>query len=69
MPINNNPFEPWNGFHKDNPFAAHNGFDKDNPFKPWNNPFGNSNQLTDDERRSYGLPPVKNRRTYGEDDQ
>lgn len=41
MPKNNDPFKPWNGFHKDDPFAPWNGWNKDNPFACWNNPFGN----------------------------
>lgn len=63
-PINENPFEPWNGFDRDNPFAAHNGFDKDNPFKPWNDPFGTANDLTDNERKTYGL---KSKQRYEEE--
>jgi hypothetical protein len=56
MPKNNDPFRVWNDpSYSDDPFAAHNGFDSDNPFKPWNNPFGKEEDLTDDERRSYGL--------------
>lgn len=56
-PENDNPFEVWNGIDRDNPFAAHNGFDHDNPFKPWNDPFGSSDDLTDTERKTYGLKP------------
>lgn len=66
MALNDDPFQPWNGFDKDNPFAAHNGFDSGNPFKPWNSPFGTSGDLTTEERRSYGLPDKRNR--YEEDE-
>lgn len=52
---NDDPSQPWNDYHKDDPFAAHNGFDKDNPFKPWNNPFGKSEDLTDSEAETYGI--------------
>lgn len=55
-PLNDDPFQPWNGFDRDDPFAAHNGFDADNPFKLWNSPFGKAEDLNDEERRSYNLP-------------
>lgn len=60
-PKNNDPFQVWNGFDRDNPFAAHNGFDRDDPFKPWNDTFGRDDQLNNEERRSYGLPPKRSR--------
>ena len=42
MPINDDPFAPWNNpMYQDDPFAAHNNpMESDNPFKPWNEPFG-----------------------------
>jgi hypothetical protein len=56
MPKNNDPMQPWNNpMEKDNPFAPHNGYDKDNPFKPWNNPFGSKRDLTEEEKRKYGI--------------
>ena len=59
-PLNDDPFQPQNDpIHKDNPFAPHNGFDSDNHFKPWNDPFGDKNGLTDRERSDYGLPKKK----------
>jgi len=61
---NDDPFQPWNGFDKDNPFAAHNGIDADDPFKPWNSPFGKSEDLTDREAESYGI----RRKRYNEED-
>lgn len=65
MPINDNPFAPWNSpMEKDNPFAPHNGFDSDNPFKPWNSPFGREEDLNDKERRDYG---IRDRRNYEEE--
>ncbi len=64
-PLNDDPFQPWNGIERDNPFAPHNGPDADNPFKPWNSPFGNSDQLNDRERRDYHMPE---RRRRDEDD-
>jgi len=54
---NDDPFRVWNGIRKDDPFAPHNGVDADNPFKPWNDPFGKEDDLTDSERRAYGLKP------------
>ncbi len=59
-PLNDDPFQPWNSFERDNPFAPHNGIDSDNPFKPWNQPFGNSDQLSDEERRKYKLRDRRN---------
>ncbi len=62
MPINDDPFQPWNNpMERDNPFAPHNSYEKDNPFKPWNTPLGRSSDLTDDERRAYGLPSDRSR--------
>ena len=61
-PLNDDPFQPWNNpMHQDNPFAPHNGFDADNPFKPWNSPFGKEKDLSDKERRGYGLPDKRDR--------
>jgi len=56
---NTDPFAPWNNpMHKHDPFAPHNNpMDRDNPFKPWNNPMGSDKDLTDDERKAYGLRP------------
>jgi hypothetical protein len=65
---NNDPFAPWNNpMYEDSPFAPHNNpMYKDDPFKPWNEPFGNENDLTDQERRAYGLRPKKNSSGYDE---
>jgi hypothetical protein len=58
-PKNTDPFQPWNDpMHSDNPFAAHNGVDSDDPSKPWNEEFGDAEDLDDDERASYGLSPA-----------
>lgn len=65
-PKNNDPFAPWNGYQKDDPFAPHNGFRKDDPFAPWNDPFGTEDDLSNDERRDYNLPP-KRRNDYYEE--
>lgn len=64
-PRNDDPFAPWNNPMNDSPFAPHNGMDADNPMKPWNNPLGKADDLNDNERRGYGLPPKKN--YYDED--
>jgi len=66
MPINDDPFAPWNNpMYQDDPFAAHNNpMESDNPFKPWNEPFGSVNDLNDRERESYRIPP---KRRYEED--
>lgn len=65
-PLNDDPFQVWNNpMYKDNPFAPHNGFDGDNPFKPWNNPFGKEDDLSERERRDYGL---RDKRRYEDDD-
>lgn len=52
---NDDPFAPWNDVMKDSPFAPHNGPDRDNPSKPWNNPMTNTDRLSDDEKRYYGI--------------
>jgi hypothetical protein len=54
---NDDPFMPWNDPTKDDAFAPHNGIDSDNPFKPWNDPFGKISDLSDSERRAYGIRP------------
>ena len=54
---NKDPFAPWNSqMVKNSPFAPHKGFDKDSPFKPWNQPFGRAEDLTDREKDYYGVP-------------
>lgn len=67
MPRNDDPMRPWNNpMYEDDPFAPHNDpMEKDNPFKPWNNPLGHEDQLSDRERRAYGLSP---KRRYDEDE-
>jgi hypothetical protein len=65
---NDDPFRVWNGIRKDDPFAPHNGFDADDPFKPWNSPFGKEDDLTDSERRAYGLSPKYNSYDNNEND-
>lgn len=62
---NDDPFAPWNNPMKDSPFAPHNGPDADNPFKPWNSPMTNTDRLTSDEKRYYG---VKEKRSWLDDD-
>lgn len=63
MPRNTDPFAPWNNpMYKNDPFAAHNNpMYKDDPFKPWNEVFGSENDLSNEERKSYGLRPKNNR--------
>lgn len=60
---NDNPLEPWNNpMYKDDPRCPHNNpMYKDDPFKPWNEPSGNTNDLSRDERRSYGICDVNKR--------
>jgi hypothetical protein len=67
-PKNTDPFRVWNNPMHDGPFAPHNGFDADNPFKPWNEPFGTEDDLTNDERKAYGLERKKNSWDEEEDD-
>ena len=63
---NDNPFRIWNNpMREDDPCSPHNGPDADNPFKPWNSPFGKEDDLTDSERKAYGLRP---KRRYDEED-
>ena len=53
---NDNPFRVWNSdWFKDDPFAPHNGVDKDDPFKAWNDPLGDEDDLTESEKRYYGI--------------
>lgn len=56
-PKNRDPFAPWNDpFYKDDPFFPHNDpFYRDDPFKPWNDPLGSENDLTKEEKKSYGI--------------
>jgi hypothetical protein len=58
-PINDDPFQPWNNpMYEDHPFAPHNHpMHGDNPFKPWNLPFGRKEDLTNEEKRRYGIRP------------
>jgi len=57
---NDDPFRVWNDPMHDDPFAPHNDpMYKDDPSKPWNDPFGKEDDLTDRERRAYGLRPKK----------
>jgi len=56
MPLNDDPFQPWNSpMYKDNPLAPHNGIDRDNPLKPWNSPCGNQSGLTGEEAQAYNI--------------
>lgn len=65
---NDDPFRIWNDpFNKDDPFAPHNGFDADDPFKPWNSPFGKEDDLTNEERRAYGLRDKRKYDEYSDD--
>ncbi|MCX7819411.1 MAG: hypothetical protein N2652_09440 [Kiritimatiellae bacterium] len=54
----------WNSpIYRNHPFAPHNrAIDRDSPFKPWNSPFGREADLTAEERRDYGLPPLEPRK-------
>jgi len=66
---NNDPFAPWNNImRRGDPFAPHNDpMHRDDPFKPWNNPMGSEKDLTESERKAYGLRP--NRKTdYDEEE-
>lgn len=67
MHRNDDPFAPWNNpMYSDDPRAPHNNpMYADDPFKPWNSPLGSSNDLSDSERRAYGMSP---RRRYDEED-
>lgn len=59
IPKNTDPFQPWNNpMYTDSPFSAHNGVDADDPSKPWNEPFGDVEDLDDEERATYGLGPL-----------
>ena len=60
-PKNKDPFAAWNNpFNINSPFAPHNNpIDKTNPFKPWNQTFGKDEDLTPQQRKDYGLPPLK----------
>jgi hypothetical protein len=65
---NQNPFAPWNNpMYKDDPFAPHNDtMRKDSPFEPWNSPFGDEDDLNDEDRKAYGLSinPLQERGYY-----
>ena len=60
-PKNKDPFAAWNDpINKNSHFAPHNNsIEKTSPFKPWNQPFGKNEDLNAEERRDYGLPPLK----------
>lgn len=65
MAKNTDPFAIWNNpMYKDDPLAAHNGYDSDNPYKPWNEPYGSENDLTDNEANSYNINRNRNREDY-----
>ncbi len=61
MPINTDPFAPWNDpMYKNDPLAPHNDpMYKDDFMKPWNNIFGSENQLNDRDRKGYGILPKR----------
>lgn len=54
---NNDPFQPWNDqMYKDDPFAPHNDLmRKDDPFEPWNDIFGTKEDLSNRDKRYYGI--------------
>lgn len=55
-PLNDDPWRVWNSSeYQDDPDAPHNGIDGDDPLKPWNDIAGSEDDLTDEERRGYGL--------------
>jgi hypothetical protein len=51
------PFAPWNNpAYRNDPFAPHNDPSRrDSPFEAWNSPIGSEQDLSDDDRRFYGL--------------
>ena len=55
---NTDPFAPWNDpMYKDDPFAPHNDpMRKDDFTEPWNDFFGDTNSLSNNDKRYYGLP-------------
>jgi len=57
MPRNNDPFMAWNFVEFQNdPFAPHNDpMYEDDPTKPWNDPCGNHDDLTEEEKKYYGI--------------
>ena len=57
MPKNTDPFMPWNDrFFKDDRFAPHNDpMRRDDPYEPWNDPWGTELDLSEEDRRYYGL--------------
>jgi len=59
MSKNKDPFAPWNDpMYEDDPLAPHNDpMRADDPFEPWNKPWGDANELSNRDRRSYGLSP------------
>lgn len=58
-PLNDNPLRVWNGTKKDSPSAPHNRVGGDSPLREWNKPTGSELNLTPNERKDYGLPPIK----------
>ena len=54
---NTDPTQPWNyPEYKDDTFAPHNDpMYSDDPTKPWNKPWGKKEDLTDSEKRKYGI--------------
>lgn len=56
-PTNTDPFQPWNDpMYSRDPLAPHNDpMYRDDITKPWNDLFGDSDDLTHDEKQYYGL--------------
>ncbi len=55
--INDDPFQPWNDpMYDDDPFAPHNDpMRKDDLSEPCNDPFGKKEDLSNRDKRSYGI--------------
>ena len=54
---NTDPLAPWNNpLYKNNPLAPHNSpLSKDNILKPWNKVVWNKSDLTETEKKFYGI--------------
>jgi hypothetical protein len=54
---NTDPFAAWNDpMRKDDPFMPHNNpMRRDNPFEPWNNPCTSNKDLSEEDKKAYGI--------------